>query len=122
MVGKSTLGRSLTGNRRYANTPKIRIAAMISVVVMGRRINNCVFILRSALDVDFGARSQAQLAVGHYALSWLQPGSNHRVLAHIPADFHGLLLGREVLLNYVDVRSALAGLQRGRRHHNGVRL
>ena len=44
MVGKSTLGRSLTGNRRYANTPKIRIAAMISVVVMGRRINNCVFI------------------------------------------------------------------------------
>ena len=42
-VGKSTLGRSLTGNRRYAKMPKIRIATMISVVVMGRRMNSCVF-------------------------------------------------------------------------------
>src|SRR5215468_10677223 len=36
MVGKSTLGKSLTGSRRYANIPKIKIAAMIKVVMMGR--------------------------------------------------------------------------------------
>src|SRR5882762_1372878 len=36
IVGKSTLGRSLTGNSRYAKTPKIKIAAMTKVVIMGR--------------------------------------------------------------------------------------
>src|SRR5271169_6015569 len=36
MVGKSTLGRSLTGSNWYANIPKIKIAAMTSVVIIGR--------------------------------------------------------------------------------------
>ncbi len=36
MVGKSTFGRSLTGSSRYAMTPKMTIASMISVVVTGR--------------------------------------------------------------------------------------
>ena len=36
IVGKSTFGRSLTGNSWYAKMPKIRIAAMTSVVMMGR--------------------------------------------------------------------------------------
>src|SRR3954469_1838794 len=39
MVGKSTFGRSLTGSNRYAKIPKIRIAAMTSVVMMGRLMN-----------------------------------------------------------------------------------
>ena len=36
MVGKSTFGRSLTGRKRYAKMPKMRIAAMTSVVMIGR--------------------------------------------------------------------------------------
>src|SRR5690242_7113439 len=36
MVGKSTFGRSLTGSNRYAKMPKIKIAAMTSVVMIGR--------------------------------------------------------------------------------------
>src|SRR6266852_3551451 len=35
IVGKSTLGRSLTGSRRYAITPKMRIPAITSVVSTG---------------------------------------------------------------------------------------
>src|SRR6516164_9408529 len=41
MVGKSTLGRSLTGSSWYANTPNIRMAAMTSVVMTGRSMNSC---------------------------------------------------------------------------------
>src|SRR6187551_3581065 len=40
MVGKSTFGRSETGSRRYAMTPKIRMPAMTSVVVTGRRMKS----------------------------------------------------------------------------------
>src|SRR5512142_184942 len=40
MVGKSTLGRSLTGRARYAVMPNSRIASMTSVVITGRRINS----------------------------------------------------------------------------------
>src|SRR5262249_39337849 len=36
MLGKSTLGRSLTGSRRYAKTPNTRIAAITSTVAIGR--------------------------------------------------------------------------------------
>src|SRR3954469_17391419 len=39
MVGKSTFGRSLTGSSRYAKRPKMRIAAMTNVVMMGRLMN-----------------------------------------------------------------------------------
>ena len=39
MVGKSTLGRSLTGRARYAATPKMMMASIISVVATGRRMN-----------------------------------------------------------------------------------
>jgi hypothetical protein len=38
IVGKSTLGRSEIGSRRYAMTPKSRIPSMISVVATGRRM------------------------------------------------------------------------------------
>ena len=36
MVGKSTVGRSLTGSRRYDITPNTMMPSMISVVVTGR--------------------------------------------------------------------------------------
>ena len=38
IVGKSTLGRSLTGSRRYAMSPNMRIANITSVVATGRRM------------------------------------------------------------------------------------
>jgi hypothetical protein len=40
IVGKSTLGRSLTGRSRKAMPPKIRIAAISSVVSTGRRMKS----------------------------------------------------------------------------------
>jgi hypothetical protein len=39
IVGKSTFGRSLTGRRRYAISPNIRMPNMTSVVATGRRMN-----------------------------------------------------------------------------------
>src|SRR6266699_4835191 len=40
IVGKSTLGRSLTGSRRYAIKPNTRIPVMTSVVMTGRLMNS----------------------------------------------------------------------------------
>ena len=40
MVGKSTVGRSLTGSDLYPKAPKIRIPTITSVVVTGRRMNS----------------------------------------------------------------------------------
>jgi hypothetical protein len=48
MVGKSTFGRSLTGSRRYAITPKITMAAISSVVRTGRRMYSSGFTTPSA--------------------------------------------------------------------------
>ena len=42
IVGKSTLGRSLTGSSRYAAMPNTRIATMTSVVMTGRLMNSVV--------------------------------------------------------------------------------
>src|SRR5438094_505222 len=39
IVGKSTVGRSLTGSRLYAEIPKNRMPAMTSTVMTGRRMN-----------------------------------------------------------------------------------
>ena len=40
IVGKSTLGRSVTGSSRYAIIPKMRIPAMTIVVMTGRRMKS----------------------------------------------------------------------------------
>src|SRR6266702_3422966 len=40
IVGKSTLGRLLTGSRRYAMRPKTRMPIMTSVVMTGRLMNS----------------------------------------------------------------------------------
>src|SRR5262249_62281804 len=42
IVGKSTFGRSLTGNCRYATIPKTKMPIMTSVVMTGRLMNNVV--------------------------------------------------------------------------------
>ena len=40
IVGKSTFGRSLTGRRRYAISPNMRMPSMTSVVATGRRMKS----------------------------------------------------------------------------------
>src|ERR1051326_6882574 len=40
IVGKPTVGKSLTGRRTYALMPKNRIPAITSTVVTGRRMNS----------------------------------------------------------------------------------
>ena len=40
MVGKSTVGKSLTGRRWYAVIPKNRIPTITRIVVTGRRMNS----------------------------------------------------------------------------------
>src|SRR3990172_3892012 len=49
MVGKSTVGSSLTGRARYPMSPKMMMAIITRVVMMGRRIKiSAIFILRSS--------------------------------------------------------------------------
>ncbi len=55
IVGKSTLGKSLTGNCRYATMPKTRIPTMTSVVMTGRLMNSVVKFIESVA----GYRSRA---------------------------------------------------------------
>jgi hypothetical protein len=47
IVGKSTLGRSLTGRRRKDMTPKTRSAVMMRVVMTGRRTKGAEMFMAS---------------------------------------------------------------------------
>ncbi len=60
IVGKSTFGKSLTGNCRYATIPKTRMPIMTSVVITGRLMNNVVKF------IDYSKRkvNQRQLQTG----------------------------------------------------------
>src|SRR5579864_5583120 len=61
-VGKSTLGRSLTGSARYATTPNRAIAAISRLVAMGRRMNvseKFIVILRSQ-ESGVGSQNENQ--------------------------------------------------------------
>ena len=49
IVGKSTLGRSLIGRRRYPMTPKSRSPIMTSVVMTGRRMKISAMFMRASL-------------------------------------------------------------------------
>src|SRR5262249_11140883 len=55
IVGKSTFGRSLTGNCRYATIPKTRMPIMTKVVITGRLMNNVV----KFIDYSVGKESAA---------------------------------------------------------------
>ena len=91
IVGKSTVGRSLTGSRRYAMMPKNRIPAITSTVVTGRRMNSSErFIVadppalpttpacvrrRRRFHVDARVRRQPRLSVDHDLLAHHQSAS-----------------------------------------------
>ncbi len=54
IVGKSTLGRSLTGSSRYATSPKTRMATTSKVVITGRLmkivVRSTAYSLATAVD------------------------------------------------------------------------
>ena len=56
MVGKSTLGRSLTGSPLYATTPKRKSPSITSVVITGRLMNSSLMICPSVTTVSPGCR------------------------------------------------------------------
>src|SRR3989440_8816007 len=122
IVGKSTFGRSLTGSFWYAITPKIRMAAISSVVRTGRRMKSSVFTTGSRrlrrLDLHARARNQAQLAVGDDALAGGEPLGDDRLGGQPATELHGPRLHGEVRLHHEHVRALLAGLDGLRRHHH----
>src|SRR5690348_3116589 len=78
MVGKSTLGRSLTARSRYATKPNSRMASMIRLVITGRRMKSSATLIaipeipsEAVLDADFHPGHQAHLPVGHHGLTRL---------------------------------------------------
>ena len=83
IVGKSTVGRSLTGSMRYAITPKTTMPSM-----MQRRrdrpldeergeIHDAAFGALAASTLIAAARHQPQLAVGHDGLAGVEPVADH---------------------------------------------
>src|ERR1700761_2965537 len=97
MVGKSTLGSSLTGRRGYAATPNTTNAAISSVVMTGRRIQSSGRFIASAVlgDLHRGAVHQQHLAVDHHCLAYAHALVDHGMLA---ADRAG---GDIALLHFV---------------------
>ena len=70
IVGKSTVGRSLTGSCRYATMPKNRMPIMTSVVMTGRRMNSAVIAL-PPLSTTFEPGDQSRLAIDYDLLAFL---------------------------------------------------
>src|ERR1035437_11112921 len=119
MVGKSTVGRSLTGRSRKAMTPKRHSAPVSSVVITGRRMQSSGrfmasgFFRRRGLAVLGHGRAgqlvcfhphpgqQAKLPVGHDGLAGLDAVRKQRVIAAGPRDLHGAQLDGLVRLHDV---------------------
>src|SRR5207249_4718520 len=53
-VGKSTLGRSLTGRERYATVPNNAMAAMRRLVAIGRLMNPSEMFISTTLGSEWG--------------------------------------------------------------------
>src|SRR6266481_7450925 len=66
IVGKSTLGRADTGNRRKPNTPNAMIEAVISVVITGRRIQSS----ESVIDYAPALRARGSTRVPSDSSNW----------------------------------------------------
>src|SRR5262249_42684001 len=94
-VGKSTLGRSLTGRARYASTPKSAMASIRRLVAMGRRIHVADRFTENPLAALFAgelsarvahlylnARGQPDLSLGDHRLPALEPVRDDDVLVH----------------------------------------
>src|SRR5262245_11294925 len=128
MVGKSTAGRSLTGSRRYAETPKNRIIAMTSTVVTGRRMNNPEILipllllalhrvlLRVSLHIHRGARNESRLSVDDDVFARFQASVDRRHLTHCAADLDRPHLRDFVAADDVHVVPLLSGKHGARRN------
>src|SRR5258708_16702282 len=98
IVGKSTLGRSLTGSNRYAITPKTHKATVTNVVMMGLRMQSSGKFMaalvtcfwrwdragggkrrRRRRSFYFDPRYQTELAIGHDSLPFFDSVDDHTV-------------------------------------------
>src|ERR1051326_3477580 len=123
-VGKSTLGRSLTGSARYATIPNRAMASINRAVATGRRMKRSEMVMLPLccgfLDLNVTARYEPDVAFGDDGLSGLETLLDHLVgvdpdTAHHRAGFNG-----HVGLDDENVVALLPGLHRLRGHHGGV--
>src|SRR5262249_46604917 len=131
IVGKSTFGSVETGSSRYAAKPKMRMPAMTSTGMTGRRTNGSEIFppppkcslagLAGGADLDARARRKAQRAARDDALP-LRDALDYRLLALASFDVDAAQLRGVVLLDHVDVLAAGAGLQRARRDQDRLVL
>ena len=138
MVGKSTFGRSLTGSSWYAKMPKIRMAAMTSVVMMGRLMKRSEMLTvrlrpgpwqrcsslgwHACLHDHFRIRSHAQLAVHNHLLAGLQSLRNQGQALIRPYCSYGSRFSRAVGPDDIDVFALLSALNSLRRDDDGILL
>ena len=130
MVGKSTLGRSLTGkqpiahdaeqqDRRHDQRGHDRPLDEEFGKVHGLVSCAC----RPAFLISTLAPAhQAELAVGHDLLPGAQARLDHRLVVDVALHFHRPRLRRQVRLHHEDELTLLSGLDGLRRHHDGIRL
>src|SRR6266446_6943750 len=83
IVGKSTLGSDETGSRRQLASPKIRIPAMTSTVMTGRRTKSSDRFIVEDLRLDYDLRPgpEAQLALRYDPLTFFQTARDDGVVA-----------------------------------------
>src|SRR5215212_2190161 len=139
MVGKSTFGRSLTGNCRYAIAPKSRMAIMSSVVMTGRRMKiSAMFMIQlragclvarspgypvarrkpgdretgrpSSFDFHLTLRCKPQLPVCHYRLAGGEAIVDDRFLADGAENGDGPHLDGVAGLHHINILPALSVL------------
>src|SRR5881628_1898791 len=72
------------------------------------------------LDVDLGARAKTKMTVGDHALTGLQPAHDDGLGAQAGARLHLPVLHRLILFHHEDVGPLLPGLDRLRRHDDGL--
>src|SRR5450631_3386286 len=109
--------------------PKIRMPAMTSTVITGRRTNSSAIFtkppsrnFRSLGDVDSGAGRKTQLAGDDDLLTGRESARDHGVVAFGARNLDVAQLDRAVRLDHVDVLAVGPALYRRRRRDNRVLL
>src|SRR5260221_12512077 len=124
IVGKSTLGSEETGSKRELASPKIRIPAMTSTVITGRRTKSSERFISENLRLDFDLRSgtEAQLPLCDHPFAFFQTRRDDRAIAFDALDRHLAHLGGHIGLDHEHVLTGWAGLHRLGGHGQGVFL
>src|SRR5258706_8995924 len=123
IVGKSTLGSDETGSKRWLASPKIRIPAMTSTVMTGRRTKSSErFTDELRLDHDLRSGTEAQLPLCDHPFAFFQTRRDDGAVAFDALDRHLAHLGGHIGLDHEHVLTGWAGLHRLGGHDQGVFL